>query len=119
MSQIELTLPFPPSVNHYWRRHGHTVFIAKAGKDFRMNVLAAVLQQIGKPKALTGRLSMSLTLRRGDRRSFDVDNYSKATLDALAHAGLFENDSQVDRLTIERGELDKPKGSMVVRIQTI
>lgn len=116
---LELRLPFPPSVNTYWRRHGNRVFIAKAGQAFRRNVLADVWQQIGKPKPLTGRLAVALTLRRGDQRSFDVDNFSKAALDALAHAGVFENDSQVDRLTIERGALDKPKGSMVVRIEVL
>jgi crossover junction endodeoxyribonuclease RusA len=113
---IELTLPFPPSVNTYWRRHGHTVFIAKAGQMFRTNVLAAVWQQIGRPKPLKGRLSVALTLRRKDKRLFDVDNFAKAALDALAHAGVYENDSQIDRLTIERGELDRPNGSMRVVI---
>jgi len=111
-----LKLPFPPSVNHYWRRNGNTVFISKAGKDFRVNVLAAVLEQQGKRKPLEGRLDVEMVLYRGDKRTHDIDNYAKSTLDALAHAGVFVNDSQVDKLTIIRGAVCKP-GSMVVTIR--
>jgi Holliday junction resolvase RusA-like endonuclease len=35
----------------------------------------------------------------------------------MAHAGVYLDDSQIDKLTIERGELDKPHGSMVVVIR--
>lgn len=114
---IAFTLPFPPSVNHYWRRNGKTIFISKAGKAFRANVFAAVLQQLGKLKPLTGRLAIRLVLYRGDKRSYDVDNYAKSVLDSLASAGVFVNDSQVDEITILRGELDRPRGSMLVTIR--
>lgn len=114
---LTLLLPFPPSVNHYWRRNGKTVFISKAGKAFRANVQAAVWEQAGKPKPLAGRLAIELVLYRGDKRSYDVDNYAKSTLDSLASAGVFVDDSQVDEITIRRGELDRPRGSMLVTIR--
>jgi crossover junction endodeoxyribonuclease RusA len=113
---VELTLPLAPSVNHYWRRHGHTIYISSEGKKFRVDTQAAVLSQIGLCKPLTGRLAVSITIHPRDRRKIDLDNRLKAGLDALAHAGVYEDDSQIDRLTIERGELDRPNGSMRVVI---
>jgi len=37
---VELCLPYPPSVNHYWRhtRQGRH-YISKAGREFRQKVL--------------------------------------------------------------------------------
>ena len=37
---MELTLPFPPSVNHYYRRVGPRTLISREGRTFRRNVCA-------------------------------------------------------------------------------
>jgi crossover junction endodeoxyribonuclease RusA len=103
-------------VNHYYRRHGHTIYVSSEGKQFRINAQAAVLEQLGLVKPLDGRLSVAITLRPRDKRRIDLDNRLKSTLDSLTHAGVWLDDSQIDRLTIERGELDRPLGSMVVTI---
>ena len=52
---------------------------------------------------LKDRLSVEITLYPPDRRKRDLDNYLKGTLDALTHAGLWEDDSQIDTLSIQRG----------------
>lgn len=114
---VELELPLAPSVNHYWGRHGKITYVSKAGKDFRLNVQAAVLEQCGCYPKLDGRLAVTVLMRPGNRIRQDLDNRLKAALDSLTHAGVYLDDSQIDKLTIERGELDKPKGSMVVVIR--
>lgn len=113
---INLILPFPPSVNTYWRRNGKTVFIAQAGKAFRRDGMAAIYQQLGKPKTLTGRLSVDVELRRGDRRSYDLDNYGKGLLDLLMQAGVIGDDSQVDSFAVRRGKVQPGKGVALVTI---
>jgi crossover junction endodeoxyribonuclease RusA len=94
-----LVLPYPPSVNHYWRHVGPRVLLSRQGRVYRDAVTLAVYQQ-GAPR-LTGRLSLTLLVRCPDRRARDLDNMLKATLDALAYAGVYASDSQIDRLHVE------------------
>jgi len=70
----------------------------------------------GKP--MTGRLAVTVDLYPPDKRRRDVDNSAKATLDALAHAGVYEDDSQIDDLHIRRREV-VPPGRVVVTVTAI
>ena len=56
---------------------------------------------------LTGRLRVELLLYPPDRRRRDIDNYAKSLLDSLTKAGVWEDDSQIDELTIKRCEIIK------------
>ena len=55
------------------------------------------------PQLGTARVAVTLALYPPDKRRRDVDNYSKAVLDLLTKASVWDDDSQIDRLTIERG----------------
>ncbi len=114
---MTFTLPFPPTLNTYWRHGRGYNYISKQGKAFRENVLAAVWQK-GKPTPLTGRLTVHILLLPPDRRRRDVDNHAKATLDALQHAGVFADDEQIDDLRIVRGQITTG-GSCIVEITTL
>jgi crossover junction endodeoxyribonuclease RusA len=43
-----------------------------------------------------------------DRRRRDLDNIQKPVLDALQHAGVYEDDSQIDLLVTRRRDLGVP-----------
>ncbi len=36
--RIEFVLPYPPTVNTYWRRRGNTYFVSKVGERYRRDV---------------------------------------------------------------------------------
>ena len=116
MSQIKITLPYPPSVNHYWGQVGSKKFLGKKGKEFREAVFIAVYN--ARQGALNGRLHMEVYLYPPDKRKRDVDNVLKPLLDAMEHAGCYENDSQIDKLCITRREV-MPQGSCYVEIKVI
>lgn len=96
---IELTLPWPPSVNTYWRTYNGRMLISAKGREYRNAVGTQVIVQRGS-KHLTGSLVVVIEAWRPDKRRRDLDNLLKATLDALAHAGVYEDDSQVVDLRI-------------------
>lgn len=97
---IELELPYPPSVNHYWRRVGARTLISRGGRAFRKAVCAILAA--GGVRPLTGPLAVEVAVFPPDKRRRDIDNVQKALLDALAHGGAYQDDSQVARLTVER-----------------
>lgn len=98
-------LPYPPTVNTYWRANGHRRFIAKRGVEFREQVADIVADT--RQGSLDGRLSVFVALYPPDKRKRDIDNVLKALLDALTHAGAYDDDSQIDRLEVVRHEVIK------------
>lgn len=110
---VELRLPYPPSVNHYWRHVGSRVLVSAEGRAYRQAV--ALIVRMAKYITLTQRLSVEILLHPPDARRRDIDNTAKAVLDALRDARLYEDDSQVDELVIRRRE-KRDGGSCTVRI---
>ena len=105
---MKLTLPFPPSVNTYWRNTRQGVLISASGRSFRSNALAAIMQQLRRaPKPITVNVAVSVILYPPDKRPRDLDNYLKAAFDSLTHAGVWVDDKQIKRFAVEWGPLTK------------
>lgn len=62
------------------------------------------------------RLTVALVAYPPDRRARDLDNILKAALDALQHAQAFDDDSQIDRLIVDRGEVRKGESGVLATI---
>ena len=102
-----MLLPNPPSINHYWRHCRGQNFISKEGKAYRMKVLAAVFSQPAVLRAdwpILGPLIIEVYWNPPDNRKRDLDNILKPLLDALQHAGVYRDDSQIVRIVAERME---------------
>ena len=93
---MELELPYPPSVNHYWRRVGARMLISRGGRAFRSRVCAILAARGVRP--LTGPLDVLIELFPPDRRRRDADNAQKSLLDAFDHGGAYHDDSQIVHL---------------------
>ena len=90
---LTIVLPFPPSVNGYWRHAiiGKSVrtLISAAGREFKRKVAKAVRIQLGgQLEPIRGHCRLYVALHAPDRRRRDVDNYAKALLDSLTEAGV-------------------------------
>lgn len=105
MKPIQLLLPWPPSVNHYWLSRGNARFIGKAGRAFRQAVAEECADQ--GVVALEGRLAVYVSLFPPDKRARDIDNILKALLDACEHAGCYTSDNQIDELHVVRQGVQK------------
>jgi Holliday junction resolvase RusA-like endonuclease len=92
--------------------------ISKAGRHYRDEVITQVRYS---PTALVNgcireKVAVRVSLHRGDRRSYDIDNHFKAIGDALTHAGFWEDDRLVEWLLIERGYVDKENPGAKVEV---
>ena len=96
---MTLELPFPPSVNTYWRMFQNRMIISKAGRQYRKDVQDAVMLQKAN-KHLEGSLKVTVEAFRPDNRRRDLDNLGKGIFDGMAHAGVYLDDSQITDLRI-------------------
>ena len=116
---LNITLPWPPSVNTYWRTVNGRMLISADGRAYRK----AIVNQLGVQgqqkhfKHFDGPVQMTIEAYRPDNRRRDLDNLFKATLDGLEHAGVYEDDSQIQDLRIYWA--DTIGGMLKVQIEEI
>ena len=83
--------------------------------EFKQNVAEYVIEK-KIPKLGDIPIQVDIILRPRSKKLMDIDNCAKAILDSLQDAGVFDNDSQVWKLTIERG-IRQTGGGCVVMIE--
>lgn len=110
---IILNLPLPPSVNSYRTIFRNRMNISAAGRKYKAEV-SDYVNEYRVPKLGNARLEMKVVIYPRDRRKQDIDNRIKALWDALGDAGVFDDDEQIDVLIIERGEIKKSGGVLVM-----
>lgn len=121
-----LTLPFPPSINTYWRnillktRKGVVArtLLSKRGREYRVVAVSAIRAQVGRPKIIDHRVKVTITLHPPTLRKYDVDNFNKAILDAITHAKVWLDDELVYQLTISK-EVKVKGGRAIVLIERL
>ena len=107
-----LSLPWPPSVNVYWRNVGGRVLISREGRAYARVVYGCALEQsmttlsVGR-KVFVVPVSVDIIAYPPNHARRDLDNLPKAILDALTKARVWEDDSLVHDLRIRWGEVRK------------
>jgi crossover junction endodeoxyribonuclease RusA len=78
---MELALPYPPSVNNYWRHTGKRTYITHEGRQYRKAVAGCVLERRTEAKCcrrpMTGPLEVSVWVFPPTRGKHDLDNILK------------------------------------------
>ena len=88
MNTYNITLPWPPSNNRYYRHNRGRTHISAEGQAYRENV---AMLDIGLAMPVKIRIECHMP----DRRRRDLDNLQKAAFDALTKAGFWLDDAQV------------------------
>ncbi len=121
---LELNLPYPPSVNHYYTKWAEgkrvRVAVAAAGSRYRAAVYCYRLETLKNPRPLKTRLAVEVELWRPDRRKkgYDIDNFLKCLFDSFTYAGIWEDDEQVDCLLVHKRGVEAP-GKIKVTLREI
>ncbi len=114
---IELTLPWPPSVNKTWvpiprnkwgRKSKVGLMLNPKVKDYRLNVISVACKERWFKKGLKGQLFAKIILTPSRRGIYDIDNRLKTPFDALKLAGLYEDDSQIEKTFISKAPVKSP-----------
>lgn len=127
MTELTLTLPYPPSVNHY-KRAGK-LLTTRSGKIYQPRVntdmtkryyyeVWAKIRKEGLKSFDSATIFVSLDVYPPDGRKRDLDGILKVCLDSMQRAGLYDDDYQIARLLVTRmSKIDQ--GQIVATIKTI
>ena len=108
-------LPWPVSVNSLYRAKGKKIYITAKGKAFKRacGIIFAGTKMVYE----TERVWLDIEVYPPDNRRRDISNLIKIVEDALPW---FKDDSQVDKIEINRCEKDhRKKGYIIVKCGAI
>ena len=118
---FEATLPWPPTVNTYWRHRVTgklaTVYVSADGQAYRKAVNLCLMEHGVKTYELEGDLRVEIEVFQPDKRKRDIDNLLKSLLDSLTHAKVWKDDNQISDLRIYRNPIIA--GMVKVRVYEI
>lgn len=124
---MKILLPFPPSVNAYWKqvviktktgKNFRSTALTKRAKEFRIAAFITVKQQYPIHRVIDYPVKVLIHLHPPSLRKYDVDNFNKGILDALTHSNIWVDDELVCDLRIVKRPKQKG-GAVIVDIQPL
>ena len=106
MRKVEhkLTLPFPVSVNQYYRSIPRgkfcSVILSQKGREFKARVAELITERTPTDKPIL----LMIKLHAPTKRKYDVDNMLKSLLDSLIGIA-YVDDSQIQCLAVSKEEV--------------
>lgn len=121
MGEFHIILPFPPSVNTYWRttrikvgrKMVQRTLLSDKGRKYKAAVKRQMYCATRPRQPFDGRVMVTIDLAPPDNRPRDVDNHVKPILDVMTENGIWSDDEQVDILLIRRSPVEKPGSARV------
>lgn len=100
---VELWLPWPLSVNSMYRNTNRGTLLSARGREWFKDAQGSLLSQKKHGICIQGPVDVFVCLCPPTRRAYDIDNKSKAILDALVKNAVLldDNCNHVRKLTLE------------------
>ena len=106
---IEVTIPYPPSANRYWRMFRGRMTVSAEAKAYKMGVRCKLLAAGFRPQE--GEVSVCVDIYRPARKG-DLDNCLKVLLDSLSGV-VWVDDSQIVEIVAKRFEgKERPRAEL-------
>ena len=113
---MRFNLPLPPSVNHMYFSGASRGVRIKTRRYVDWTKESVLICKEQKYKTLTGEIDLSIGIYFGRRGRNDIDGRLKALLDVLTVAGVYEDDSQVYSMLVNKYyDKDNPRVEVDVR----
>lgn len=100
-TNLRFDMDYPPTINHYYVRTPTGMAIGKPGLIYR----EVALLMLSKHKHFFDkdqRLAIAINVFPPDQRKRDLDNILKCTLDSIQFAQVFDDDNQIDSISVIR-----------------
>ena len=104
LGAVRFSLPWPPTLNLQYHHIDGKQVLKTETRMWRRLAAAKIAAQVPGVSLGKARVQVQLVLHPPHANAFDLDNRCKATLDAIQHGGLIDNDNQIDVLVVTRGE---------------
>lgn len=111
---MNLTLPYPPSANRYWRQWQGRMVVSSEARQYKETV--GWLVKADTSDWLTGPVALTIKVYRPQKRG-DLDNCLKILLDSLKGV-LFADDDQVVEIHAYRGD-DKANPRVEMKVSEL
>lgn len=106
-----ISLPKPTSVNSMYRHNGHHTYISAEGQAWITEAGYLLKPQYKRHVPMKGDISLYIKLYVCGR--YDIDNGNKALFDLFTKCGVWEDDSQIVFLQIEKLKVPHRKDEKV------
>lgn len=120
LSMYQVLLPLPPTANQRLMpvyQKGHLRLIkSTAYRKWQEACVYKVKSDLGQFTQLTEDVHLTVIAHFPDRRTRDLDNLLKGTCDVLTMAGVYDDDSHITDIHIQRGEIFKNNGTLELQI---
>lgn len=107
---MNLTLPYPPSANRYWRNVRGRMVISAEARAYR----AAIARICRGMTPMAGAVAVDVIVFRPAKRG-DLDNTLKVLLDSLKGFAFIDDDQVVDIRATRHDDKLNPRAELVVR----
>ena len=114
----EFTLPYPPSINGYWRTFRNRQIISKRGREYKKAVAEAMALLNLDNELIDCPVEFEMTINPPTLRKYDVDNFTKGVFDSLSNCKFWVDDEQVIKLTVRKGVKTKG-GNVLVKVNKV
>ena len=105
---LEISLPFPPSVNRLWRaKKGGGVYRSQEYVYWSKAAAWEIAVQV-KTRSIQGKYKLTIEAVAPDKRRRDLDNLIKALSDSLVSANVVESDHLCRELNMKWVETGPP-----------
>ena len=105
-----ITLPWPPTVNHYYTVARGRKILSEAGRIYKRYACQLMMEQ-HTPRLDHDSYCVTILARPPDRRKRDLDNIVKPVFDSLVDYGAIIDDCKIDDFRVQR--LDPVKGGSI------
>lgn len=115
---MNITLPYPPSVNSMYRTFKGRMIISKKGREWMKLAVHEAKSQV-HGWFVTGKVWLQIEVYMPDNRRRDLDNLLKPLQDCITHAGIWTDDCNVHELQIRHCGVDKANPRCELRIEAL
>ena len=115
--ELEIAMA-PPSVNSFYKHHGHRIYISPKGREFKEYVESYLIEYMNKwkIKPIKGLVEIFFEFHFRGKRNRDTSNYIKPVEDMVKDI-LFGDDVEVKRLHAEKF-IDVEENKCLIKVIT-